>query len=217
MKYKLIIFDIDGTITRHVSSWQLIHERLDIWDDMAIRYQERFLAGKISYKRFCELDAACWKGLPEAKIANLFKPISYTKNAKNSIKKLKKLGFTLAAVSTGLQYIGEGIRDELSLDYLLTNRLLAKKGVLTGKVDVNIIHGKKGKAVKDIQSLFKVRPGETICIGDNEGDISLLKRAGYGIAFNSTSKALSKMADYDCKSKDFKEPFHLITDITFSR
>ena len=216
MKYKLIIFDIDGTITRHVSSWRLIHEKLNIWDDMAIKYQKRFLAGKISYKRFCELDAACWKALPETKIANLFRPIRYTKNAKNSIKKLKKLGFILAAVSTGLQYIGEGIRDELSLDYLLTNRLLAKKGVLTGKVSVNIIHGKKGKAVKDIQSLFKVMPRETICIGDNEGDISLIRDAGYGIAFNSTSKALSKMADYDCKSKDFKEPFQLITDITFS-
>ena len=216
MKYKLIIFDIDGTITRHVSSWQLIHEKLNIWDDMAIEYQKRFLAGKISYKRFCELDAACWKGLPEENITNLFRPIAYTKNAKNSIKKLKKLGFKLAAVSTGLQYIGEDIRGELSLDYLLTNRLLAKKGILTGGVDVNIIHGKKAKAVKDIQSLLKVKPHETICIGDNEGDISLIKNAGYGIAFNSTSKALSAMADYDCKSKDFKEPFQRITDITFS-
>ncbi|MCK4249717.1 MAG: phosphoserine phosphatase, partial [Candidatus Omnitrophica bacterium] len=68
MKYKLIIFDIDGTITEHVSSWRYIHEKLDLWDVLACKYQEQFLAGRISYKKFCELDAAHWKGLSEKKI-----------------------------------------------------------------------------------------------------------------------------------------------------
>ena len=58
MRYKLIVFDIDGTITRHISSWRYIHEKLGLWDDRAFHYQEDFLAGKISYRRFCELDAA---------------------------------------------------------------------------------------------------------------------------------------------------------------
>ena len=215
MRYRLIIFDIDGTITRHVSSWQLIHEKLKMWDKMASRYQDRFRAGKISYKRFCELDAACWKGLPEKNISSLFTPVAYTKNAKSCIKKLKKRGFKLAAVSTGLQYIGEQLKDELSLDYVLTNTLLAQRGRLTGKVKINITHGKKYRVVKDIMRILKVRASETISIGDNEGDISLIRNAGYSIAFNSTSKALSDMADYDCKKKDFTELFQKIMDITF--
>lgn len=215
MKHKLIIFDIDGTITRHVSSWQLIHEKLNIWDEMASKYQDSFRAGKISYEKFCELDAACWKGLPEKRIASLFAPLVYTKNAKACITNLKKLGFKLAAVSTGLQYIGEQIRSDLSLDYLLTNKLLSKKGILTGKVKIDIVHGKKCKAVKDILKNFKLKPCEVIGIGDNEGDISLIKNIGYSIAFNSTSKALSDMADYNCKTRDFQELFQKIVSINF--
>jgi len=46
VRYKLIIFDIDGTITRHISSWRYIHERLGLWADRAFRYQEDFLAGR---------------------------------------------------------------------------------------------------------------------------------------------------------------------------
>jgi len=34
-KFKMIVFDIDGTITRHISSWRLIHEKLGLWDVLA--------------------------------------------------------------------------------------------------------------------------------------------------------------------------------------
>lgn len=62
MRYKAIAFDIDGTISSHISSWQLIHERPGIWSGNAETYQRKFLAGEISYREFCELNAAKWKG-----------------------------------------------------------------------------------------------------------------------------------------------------------
>jgi HAD superfamily PSPase-like hydrolase len=215
MRYKLIIFDIDGTITEHVSSWQLIHEKLNIWNEFASGYQDRFLAGKISYKKFCELDAACWKGLPEKQVAGLFNPLAYTKNARACVKRLKRLGFKLAAVSTGLQYTGERLKHELSLDYILTNRLFARNGILTGRVKIDITHGRKCEVVKNILKTFKVRAREAIGVGDSEGDISLLRNTGYSIAFNSISKPLSDMADYNCRTRDFKELYQKILDISF--
>ena len=78
MKYKLIIFDIDGTITRHISSWRYIHETLGIWSKRAFQYQEAFFAGKIEYRKFCELDAAHWRGMKAKKVEGLFKSVSYT-------------------------------------------------------------------------------------------------------------------------------------------
>ena len=210
MKYRLIIFDIDGTITKHVSSWRLIHEKLNLWNKEASKYQDRFLAGKISYKRFCELDAACWKGIDEKEIIKLFKPIEYSNNAKKYIKQLKKDGFKLAVVSTGLQYIPDIIKDELELDYVIANRLLSQKGILTGKVEINITHGAKGKIVKDILKRFNLKSHQAIGIGDTEGDISLAKNTGYSIAFNSSSKMLSDIVDYSCKTKNFKELYEKI-------
>ena len=213
MNYKLIIFDIDGTIAKHISSWRYIHEKLGLWHEQAYRYQEKFLAGKISYRKFCELDAAHWKGLPEKKIREIFGKVPYAKNAATCIKKLKKMGFKLAAISTGLQYIADRIKKELKFDYVLSNKLISRKGILTGKVKINITHGAKGKILRRILNKFNVKPNEVICIGDSSGDIPLTKHSGYSIAFNSSDEAFSKIVDYDCKTKDFKEVFKKTEEI----
>lgn len=210
MKYKLIVFDVDGTITRHVSSWRFIHEKLGLWDVLAKQYQEQFLAGKISYRRFCELDAAHWRGIEEKKLREAFRGVKYSRNAARVIKKLKKKGFRLVAVSTGLQFITDRIKREMGFDYVLGNRLNARKGKLTGGVRINISHGAKGRTVKAILKRFGVKKSEMIAVGDSEGDIPMIKLAGYSIAFNSTSDKLSRLVDHDCRSDDFMEVYDQI-------
>lgn len=214
MKYKTVIFDIDGTITTPVSSWRYIHEKLGKWDVLACRYQELFLAGRISYRKFCELDAAHWKGLPEKNIEELFQDVPYAKNAVISIKKLKKLGLKLIAVSTGLQYLPRRLEKELRFDYILSNELETRKGILTGGVKINLTHGAKGKALKKIIKEMAVKPHQVISIGDSEGDIPLSRAAGYSIAFNSSSRRLSETVDYNCKTDDFSEVYNKIAEVS---
>ena len=214
--YKLIIFDIDGTIVKHVSSWRYIHEKLGLWDALAHKYQQMFLKGRISYRKFCELDAAHWKGLPEKSVKRIFRKSSYTKNAVLYIKRLKAMGFKLAAVSTGLQYIAARIKDDLGFDYVLCNRLASRKGVLTGKVRINITHGAKGKAVKKILKRMRIRPREMITVGDSAGDIPIARFSGYSIAFNSSDRTLSRIVDYNCRTRDFREVFDKIAKISGS-
>ncbi len=213
MKYKLIVFDIDGTIFPPVSSWRHLHEKLGLWDALACKYQEQFLAGKISYARFCRLDAAHWKGMPEEKVRRVFRTISHSRNAVPSVRKLKALGFRLAAISTGLQYLAERVKDELGFDYCLSNRLRARRGILTGGVRINISHGAKGEILKRLGDKFGVKPEETICVGDSAGDIPLAKKCGYSIAFNSTSRELSRIVDYNCRTQDFTEVLKKIREI----
>ena len=213
MRYKLIIFDIDGTITTHISSWRYIHEKLGLWQDRAFKYQEDFIASKIDYRKFCELDAAHWKGMIEAKIINIFKTVRYSRNVKWCIKKLKARGFKLAAVSTGLQYMPDRIKKEMAFDYAVSNRLIARNGKLTGGVSIKLAHGAKHEVLETIFKKFGVRPREVISIGDSEGDIPLARETGYSIAFNSTSRELSKIANYECRTKDFKEIYRKIVEI----
>ena len=214
MKYKVIIFDIDGTVTQPVSSWRYIHEKLGKWNALACRYQEMFLARKISYRKFCELDAAHWKGLPERKIEGLFKNVPYARNAVTSIKKLKKMGLKMIAVSTGLQYLPRRLEKELGFNYILSNQLESRNGVLTGRVRIKITHGAKARALKKILKEIRVRPSQVISVGDSEGDIPLAKISGYSIAFNSSSPALSKIADYNCKTDDFSDVYEKIKEIS---
>ena len=214
VQYKLVVFDIDGTITRHVSSWRYIHEKLGLWEVLDKKYQEQFLAGKISYRRFCELDAAHWKGMEEKKLHRIFEKVIYSKNAKRAVKKLKKEGFKLVAISTGLQFVTERIKNEMGFHYVLGNRLNVRKGRLTGGVTVNISHGAKGKTLKKILRRFAIDPGEMIAVGDSEGDIPMVRLAGYSIAFNSSSDKLSKMVDHVCRTSDFMEVCDKILEVS---
>jgi len=51
-----------------------------------------------------------------------------------------------------------------------------------------------------------------IAVGDSEGDIPMIRLAGYSIAFNSSSKVLSSIVDYNCKSLDFMEVYKKIIE-----
>jgi len=215
VKYKLIIFDIDGTITRHISSWRYIHEKLGIWSNRAFRYQEDFLAGKISYKTFCELDAAHWRGISEKKIRAIFAKVRYSKNAARAIRRLKDRGFKLVAVSTGLQFMCDRIRREFKFDYTIANRLVTRNGKLTGGVRVNLEHGAKHTILTHIYKKFDVKPHEVISIGDSAGDIPLAQNSGYSIAFNCTSPELAAVVKHNCRTRDFNEVYKKILSITY--
>ena len=217
MNYKLIVFDIDGTITKHISSWRYIHEKLDLWDVLAKKYQEQFLSRKISYREFCELDAAHWKGIEVNKLHEAFKSVKYSKNAKKVIQKFKLHGFKLAAVSTGLQFVTEKVKKELNFDYVIGNRLCVYNGKLTGGVKINISHGEKGVIFKQILKKFKVEPQQVIAVGDTEGDIPMISLAGYSIAFNSSSEYLSEIVDYCCDTIDFMEIYDRVMSISSSK
>ena len=215
MRYRVIIFDIDGTITRHISSWRYIHEKLGLWTKRAFSYQEQFFAGKISYRKFCELDAAHWKGMSVNSIRKIFRSTLYSKNAKNCLKDLRNRGFKLVAISTGLQFMPERILKELKFHYAVSNSLISQNGILTGGVKINLEHGAKDKILKKIFKKFNVKPHQVISVGDSEGDIPLARATGYSIAFNSSSKELSKMADHNCKTHDFKEVYKKILSISY--
>jgi phosphoserine phosphatase len=214
MKYKLVVFDIDGTITKHVSSWQFLHERLGQWGNQAVHYQQMFLAGKISYRKFCRLDAAHWKGMEAAKLYKIFEEIPYAKNVERAAKVLKDRQFKLAAVSTGIQFIVERVKKDLGFDYVLSNKLKVRAGRLTGGVEVKISHLGKGKVLESILKRFQIAASSTIVVGDSAGDIPMMRMAGYAIAFNASSRTVADASDYSCKSDDFMEVCEKILEIS---
>ncbi|MDD3089165.1 MAG: HAD family phosphatase [Candidatus Omnitrophica bacterium] len=213
MKYKLIIFDIDGTITRHISSWRFIHERLGLWDALAHKYQEQFLSGKISYRKFCELDAAHWKGMSEKMLYGIFREIKYSKNVKRAVAILRKRGFKFAAISTGLQFVTDRVKRDLGFELVIGNRLDSKRGKLTGGVTINISHGGKGRMVAGMLKEIGIKPSETIAVGDSDGDIPMMRLAGYSIAFNPSSEKVMMAADHVCRTDDFLEVSRKILEV----
>lgn len=203
--FKLVIFDLDGTLTQERSIWEYIHQRLGKWYGFAEEYQKKFLTGEISYERFCELDAEVWKGMRVEMLVEIVKTVPFHRGADELINYLKYNGLRLAMVSSGLSVLSNWVRQRYGFDYSIANDLLHENGILTGKVRIQVYYDKKAEWVRRILRQFGVRPREVIAIGDSIGDIDMFQMVGFSIAFNSSCSDLDRIATLCVQSQNLAD------------
>jgi len=212
--YKLVVFDLDGTLTAERSIWEYIHKKLDRWYDYAEKYQSQFLQGKISYRQFCELDAHVWKGMRVDQLRDIVRAVPFNPGVDELTSLLKGLGLRLALVSSGLSLLSEWVEEKYGFDYAVSNRLLHEDDVLTGEVEIKVHYDRKAEWVQSIRDIFRVRSHEMIAIGDSIGDMEMFEMAGYSISFNSSSNKLDQIADVVIKGNDLS---HIIPRLPMVR
>ena len=193
-RFKLAIFDLDGTLTQERSIWEYIHKQLGKWYGFAEAYQKRFLAGEISYERFCEFDAEVWKGMRVEELIEIAQRVPFHPGVEELINHLKSKGLKLAMVSSGLSILSNWVHEKYGFDYSVSNDLLHENGVLTGGVRIRVYYDKKAEWVGRILEQFRGKPEEVIAIGDSFGDMDMFQRVGFSIAFNCSSADLERIA-----------------------
>jgi phosphoserine phosphatase len=200
-----VIFDLDGTLTQERSIWEYIHKQLGKWYGFAEEYQKKFLAGEISYQRFCELDAEVWKGMKVEKLLEIVETVPFHPGVDELINYLKSRGLKLAMVSSGLSVLTDWVHHRYGFDYSVSNDLLYENGILTGKVKIQVYYDKKAEWVRTILNQFGVRPEEVIAIGDSIGDINMFQMVGFSISFNSSCQDLDQIATVCIQSQNLAD------------
>jgi phosphoserine phosphatase len=203
--FKLAIFDLDGTLTQERSIWEYIHKQLGKWYGFAEEYQRQFLSEKISYERFCELDAEVWKEMRVEELLEIVKTVPFHRGADELTNHLKNKGLKLAMVSSGLSLLSNWVHQKFRFDYSVSNDLLHENGILTGKVKIQVYYDKKAEWVKRILDQFKIRPEEVIAIGDSKGDMDMFQMVGFSIAFNSSCSDLDRIASVCVQSQNLAD------------
>jgi len=204
-RFKLVIFDLDGTLTQERSIWEYIHKRLGKWHGFAEAYQSQFLAGKISYEEFCERDAQVWKGMKVEELLKIVETVPFHTGVDELIQYLKEKGLKLSMVSSGLSLLSNWVHKKYGFDYSVSNDLLYANGVLTGKVKIQVYYDKKAEWVRRIMKKFEVRSEEVIAIGDSKGDIDMFQMVGFSIAFNSSCPDLDQIASMCIQSQNLAD------------
>jgi len=203
--FKLVVFDLDGTLTQEQSIWRYIHLKLGKWYGFVEVQNKKFLDGEISYKELCEFEAQTWKGMKVEELLEIVKTVPFHPGVDELINYLKQKGLKLSMVSSGLSLLSNWVHQRYGFDYSVSNDLIHENGVLTGKVKIQVYYDKKAEWVKEIMKRFGVKPEEVIAIGDSKGDIDMFQMVGFSIAFNSSCKDLNQIANICIQSKNLAD------------
>jgi phosphoserine phosphatase len=202
---KLALFDLDGTLTQEKSAWEFIHRSLGVWEGRAEKFQDAFLKGKITYERFCQLDAAIWKGMEVAELERILAKVPLYAGLEELVTYLRFQGMKLGIISTGLALLTDWVATRYGFDYAVANELGAVEGKINGEIKINVHFDQKKAWVEKAMRRFKVRKEEILAVGDSAGDLGMFEMAGVSVAFNSACDPLKKIASFCLHSSDLRD------------
>ncbi|TFG27730.1 HAD family hydrolase [Candidatus Thorarchaeota archaeon] len=203
LNFKLVVFDVDGTLTQHSSIWWRIHELFDTTEAGRI-YFDQYFAREIDYQQWSDLDAALWKGKPLSAVENAVKATQLVPGAEEAIQVLKDRGIYTAILSGGLDVMANSIAKRVGIDFVLTNKLLHNDGKLTGSVENLVGWADKAEHIHVILNHFGVSLAETAFVGDGRNDLSVFSVVGLSIAFNPKDDDVADAADVVIRENDLR-------------
>jgi len=185
LNYKLIFFDLDGTLIKCKSSWELVHEHFGTLDK-AMKALEEYRVGKISYQEFMVKDISSWmekkKRIHIKEIEEIVKDYELNAGAKDVVTELKRRGLKVIIVTAGINLLAERVGKNFNADIVLSNRLrVDKDGYLVGRGIEEVDPYRKDELLKEISTKEGVPLEKTVAVGDTVYDLNMLKVAGLGL------------------------------------
>jgi phosphoserine phosphatase len=204
MTIRLVVFDVDGTLTIHSSIWWRLHEQFGTEAEGRV-YHSQYFSGEITYQQWADYDAALWRNQPLQEVIEIAQATQLRPGAEETIATLQSNGIHVALLSSGLDILANNVGERLGIDHIITNRLIHKDGLLTGEVEIRVGWHEKALELEKLCDFFKVSLDETAFVGDGRNDISALKLAGLSIAYKPRYDDVSESAMVTVFSDDLRE------------
>jgi phosphoserine phosphatase len=203
LNVRLVVFDVDGTLTQHSSVWWRLHELFNTTEKGRLYYNQ-FFAGEINYNQWADFDAALWTGKSASKVMEIVSDTKLVPGVSETITTLRNQGIKTAILSGGLDVMADDIARRAGIEYVLTNKLGIKDGTLTGTVENIVGWADKAEHIHTILNHFGVTLEETAFVGDGRNDMSVLSVVGLPIAFNPEDQDVADSAKVVIRENDLR-------------
>lgn len=181
MAIEFVILDVDGVVKEAHDPYTLLHRHFGT-EEAGERYLEAFLAGRISYDQFAQLDAREWRGRTVAETKQLLRANPYVAGAHEMAAGLKGRRIPFVLLSSGFDLHVEDVAADLKADGFLCNDLDHDGERLLGSMTVRVPWGGKGPIVHDLIDQWGVDPASCLSVGDSVADIPAFHASGHAIA-----------------------------------
>ena len=193
-KYKLICFDMDGTIitnTNSVSFLCLLNNKIQEENEINIKEENN----EISWIQADYLKANLMKGLKISKIKDSFSYLNIIKGLDELISYIHSFNIKTMLITAGPFQVANLIGEYYRFENCYGSYYEIIENEFTGNILNHI--GPEGKLniLKDHCKLNNIELDEVISVGDNASDIDIFQNTGLSIAINY-SKTVEGKADY---------------------
>jgi|SRR3989338_2545323 len=210
-KYKLVCFDVDGTLIDNVKfSWNLFHDYFQTDKHKREDARNKFFNGNISYLQWAEHDINMWreKNAKKKDFLKALDSLSLMNGAMETLRELKKNGIKLAIISGSLNIVLEKFipnHSEFFDDVFLSRIYFDSEGSIEKVEATEFDMEMKAEALKRIAKRENINLEECVFVGDYLNDTQAIEEAGLGIAFNCQEEKLKQAADIVIDKKDLRE------------
>jgi phosphoserine phosphatase len=195
MRYKLIAFDMDGTLVEEDSCWGTLHRYFGT-QEVAQKNLQAYELGEIDYPEFMRRDIALWRPTPTLEqVRRVLTPRRLAPNVEQVVREINRRGYQTAVITGGLDLLAEKVARRLGIKYVFANGLATdEQGRLTGegifRVEPRFKHEVLGKLVEELG----INLQQCVAVGDSKYDVNFLKHAGLGVAIG-VNPELARVAD----------------------